>query len=385
MPNNLSVASINPLYQSKLLEFNDVKFELVGDLFKVHGYQEHNHLISINQIFSKNPGFGISDRTGFIKHPIKFYNTNSVQSPLYNYDLDTTAQHIVSNISSKNAKINVFWSGGIDSTFVVTAFLRHLNDQSQLRILYSPWSYYEHPEYLDFLKKFSAVELIDISGDFYLGTQSLDGIYITGDGGDESHASIDETFFNNYGFDILHSNWIDFFRHHNHDDCFLEFCQWYFSLSGIEITTVLEARWWFYLSCKFYGHTFIIKWPLMLGGYDNFKPTQLLSFFDNQYYQSFSYNSIDQIIIKDDYTYWKQFLKDYCYKFDNLETWWKTHKKLTSTQIFEYSFKKTALMDRRWLMYLSDGTRIFTSNLPLFSKKEFLNSYGSSLNHLFNV
>jgi hypothetical protein len=65
--------------------------------------------------------------------------------------------------------------------------------------------------------------------------------------------------------------------------------------------------------------------------------------------------------------------------------WWLTHKKLTSTQIFEYSFKKIALLDRRWLMFLNDGTRIATPNLPFFSAREFNNCYGNSLSELFNV
>jgi len=48
-------------------------------------------------------------------------------------------------------------------------------------------------------------------------------------------------------------------------------------------------------------------------------------------------------------------------------------------------YKKNALLDQRWLMYLNDGTRISTSNLPLFSAQEFRDRYGTSLNRLFHV
>lgn len=385
MHDTTSIAVINPVYQNRLLEINNVEFEPVGTLFKVPGYHEHNYLVDINKIFSSSPGYGLTDRTGKVKQPVKYYSPKSIIFPSKIYSLDEAAQATVSQISSKNTKINVFWSGGIDSTFITTAFLKHLGDLSQLRILYSPWSTYEHPEYINFLKKFPKVELIDISGDVYLSTQSLDGYYITGDGGDESHASLDEEFFKKYGFDALHSTWVDFFRKNNNDEKFIEFCYRYFATSAIEIQTLLEARWWFYISCKFHGHTFYIKWPFMLGGYDNFTPDRLISFFDNEYYQSFAYNSINKILVRDDYTYWKQFLKDYCYEFDCLEMWWLTHKKLTSTQIFEYNFKKIALLDRRWLMFLNDGTRIATPNLPFFSAREFNDCYGNSLSELFNV
>lgn len=385
MHNTKSIAAINPAYQKKLLNAAGVAAEAVGDLFKVPGYREHNYLVDINQIFTENPGYGLADRNGVITHPVRYYSPKPITTPDRFYTLDETAQITVTEISRANTKINVFWSGGIDSTFMTTAFLKHLDDLSQLRILYSPWSTYEHPEYIDFLKKFPQIELVDISGDVYLSTQAFDGCYITGDGGDESHASLDEKFFKNYGFDILHQNWVDFFRQKNNDNKFIEFCEQFFSTAGRPIQTVLEARWWFYIRCKFYGHTFIIKWPFLIGGYDNFSPDRLISFFDTVQYQSFSYHNVDKIIVKNDYTYWKQFLKDYCYKFDQLETWWKTHKKLTSTQIFEYNFKKISMLDRRWLMFLNDGTRISTPNLPFFSAREFDNCYGQNLRELFNV
>jgi hypothetical protein len=380
-----SVASINSTYQKKLLQFNHVAHTPVGTLFTVPGYDQHNYLVEINKIFSSDPGFGLADRTKSVSHPVKFYTPRSIGLPLREYSLDKAAELTVQQISKRNCKINIFWSGGIDSTFITTAFLKHHGDHSQLRILYSPWSTYEHPEYIEFLKKFSDVELVDFSGDTYMQIQSLDGCFVTGDGGDESHASLDEKFFDRYGFETLQTSWIDFFKQHNSDSEFIEFCQWYFSLSGIEIKTVLDARWWFYIACKFYGQTFITKWPFLMGGSDNFSPDRLISFFDTEFYQSFSYHNIDKIITKDDYKCWKQFLKDYCYEFDHLENWWATHKKLTSTQIFEYSFKKNALLDQRWLMYLNDGTRISTPNLPLFSAREFRDQYGTSLDGLFHV
>lgn len=385
MLDNTTVAVINPAYQNKLLKIKNINFEPVGTLFKVDEFDQHNFLVDINCVFSSFPAFGLVDRTCTIKQPVKYHVPRPWQQPIECCTLDQAAKSTVHNIVSTKAKINIMWSGGIDSTFVVTAFLKHHTDLSQIRILYSPWSTYEHPEYIEFLKKFSQIELIDISGDVYLNTQALDGCYIVGDGGDESHASLDESFFDKYGFDTLHSNWIDFFRQQNKDEKFIEFCLNFFQKSGKPIHTVLEARWWFYICCKFYGTLFETKWPYFLCGYDNFAPSRLISFFDNNHYQSFAYYNTDKIIVKNDYISWKQFLKDYCYEFDHLDTWWRTHKKLGSTQIIDYNLKKLALMDRRWLMLLNDGTRISTPNLPFFSAREFENCYGSTLDKLFNV
>lgn len=385
MLDNTTVAVINPAYQNKLLKIKNVNFEPVGQLFKVDGFAQHNFLVDINSVFSSAPAFGLVDRTCTIKQPVKYHVPRPWKQPNKSCTLDQAAKSTVDSIVSSEPKINIMWSGGIDSTFVVTAFLKHHTDLSQIRILYSPWSTYEHPEYIEFLKKFSQIELIDISGDVYLNTHALDGCYVVGDGGDESHASLDESFFNKHGFDVLHSNWIDFFRQQNRDEKFIEFCLNFFQQSGREIRTVLEARWWFYICCKFYGTLFETKWPYFLCGYDDFTPSRLISFFDNDHYQNFIYHNTHKIIEQDQYSKWKQFLKDYCHEFDHLDHWRTTHKKINSIQIIEYNFKKLALMDRRWLMLLNNGTRIATPNLPFFSAREFDNCYGHALDGLFNV
>jgi len=384
MLNDKKLTVINPEYQNKILKIKNIKFETVGKIFKVHEFDEHNFLVDINSIFSSFPAFGLVDRSGTVTQPLNYYVPRPWITPDQNYSLDRAAQLIVDQYKPTNHKINIMWSGGIDSTFIVTAFLKHHDDLSQLRILYSPWSTYEHPEYLEFLKKFSQIELIDVSGDVYLSNQAFDGIYIVGDGGDESHASLDESFFNKYGLDTLNSNWIDFFRQRNKDEKFIEFCMKFFQLSGREINTVLEARWWFYICCKFYGTFFETKWPYFLCGYDNFDPKRLISFFDNEYYQSFAYHNTDKIIVGNNYNQWKQILKDYCYEFDRIENWYLTHRKINSTQLSDYNYKKLSLLDRRWVMLLNDGTRISTASLPFLSSYEFKNQYGNSLDYLFN-
>jgi hypothetical protein len=371
MLDHKSVAVINPLYQKRIFEFLDIPFEPAGQLFKVPGFKQHNFLVSINQIFSKNPAYGLIDRTRTVKQPVNYHVPRPWSIPTKELSLDQAAEAIVNDVAAIGSMINIMWSGGIDSTLITTAFLKHHKDLSQLRILYSPWSTYEHPEYLNFLKKFPAVELIDISGDIYLHTEALDGVYVLGDGGDESHASLDNSFYNEYGANALGTSWLNFFAQHNTDDEFLEFCNKFFNQAGRPIDTVLEARWWFYISCKLYGTFFETKWPYFICGYNNFSPARLISFFDNNHYQSFIYYNTNLIMQGNSYTHWRQFIKDYCYEFDGLKNWAETHKKINSVQIIEYHYKKLALLDRRWLMIDSHGQSIATPNLPLLSKTEF--------------
>jgi len=386
MLNSKKIAVINPAYQFKLLKIKNIDFEPVGQLFKVNGFDDHNFLVDINRIFQSGQSrYGLVDRTGTVKQPLNYYIARPWKIPTRSLTIDQATQAIVKQFESIDSKINIMWSGGIDSTFMVTSFLKYHKDLSQIRIVYSPWSTYEHPEYLGFLKKFPQIELVDQSKNVFLNTQALDGCFVIGECGDESHAQPDEGFFEKHGADVFRLDWIDFFKQHNNSDQFIDFCLKFFQLSGREIRSVLEARWWFYQSCKFYGTHFETKWPYFFCGYDNFDPSRLISFFDNDYYLDFIYYNIDKIMAGNNFCQWTQLEKDYCYEFDHLKTWRDQHKKIASLQIVEYNHKKLSLLDRRWIMLLGDGTRIFTPGLPLFSAKEFYNQYSNTLDSLFNV
>jgi hypothetical protein len=215
-----------------------------GRLFSSPGFEHHNHLVKINSLFSTSPNFDLVDRTLTVSHPLKYYVDRPWQVPAAELSLEQAMEIRVRHIESTPGPINIFWSGGIDSTAVVTAFLKYSNDLSRIRILYSPWSTYEHPEFLNFIKQWPEIDCVDISGDVYMD-QTFDGVFVTGDGGDEVNASIDHSFFSAHGADTLSMSWKDFFYKQCAQSEFIDFCEHYFSLSGRPISTVLEARWWF--------------------------------------------------------------------------------------------------------------------------------------------
>jgi hypothetical protein len=321
------------------------------------------------------------DRTLHTKSPFCTYIPRVWKIPQQQWTLSQALEQRVLSLSNLNKKINVFWSGGIDSTTIVNACLEYLPDLSQLRILYSPYSTYEHPEYLSFLDQFSLVELIDISGDRYL-TDEFAGIFVTGDGGDELNASLDESFFEHYGYDHLQTPWQDFFYTKNSNLNFVEFCEQHFSLAGRPINTVLEARWWFYATCK-QRSILNLKLPWFFN-YKNFDITNLIGFFDCAEYENYIYWNINSIVDRSGYSTWKQPLKDYCFAFDKMHDWHKNKTKMHSTQMLLYLSKKLALNDHRWIAILSDGSRITTPSLPLLSKKEFEMTYGNTLDWIFH-
>jgi hypothetical protein len=210
----------------------------------------------------------------------------------------------------------------------------------------------------------------------------FDGIFLTGDGGDEFMASLDESFFETLGRDMLDTPWQDFFYKKNNNNKFIEFCHSYFALSQRSIDTVLEARWFFYAMCKTRFHL----WSKLdlFAHYENFLPNRLQGFYDCKEFENYIYWNLDQIIPGNNYRDWKLPLKKYCFDFDNFKDFYETKQKVGSAQARLYACKNQILQDRRMIFYLDNGQSVFTPSLPLFSRREFESKYANTLDYLFN-
>lgn len=365
------VKSINSTYFKKLLEFNNYKIiDSVGSFFKVEGFNDYNFLLDINSMFSNSPRFEPVDRTHYALGPIRYAPERKWVVPTVELSLAVALEKRVSDLCSRGQKINILWSGGVDSTAIVVAFLKNAPDLKQCRIIYSPWSTYEHPEFFKLLKTVDNVELVDMSGEEYLNF-NLDGLFISGNTSDEIHASIDESFFNHYGYEFLFTPWKDFFYSKLPNNRFIEFCEHHFTAAGRDILTVLDARWWFYSSSKLTSILNNCNLSFFTSGASEFNPDRLIGFFDCDVYEQFIYFNTDKIIRADSYATWRQFLKDYCYEFDGFDDWRINKSKFGSNQIQIYTYKKQILNNSRNLMLLDNGQRVATPNLPLFSATEW--------------
>jgi hypothetical protein len=272
------------------------------------------------------------------------------------------------------------WSGGIDSTTICNAFIEHLPQKDQLRVLYSPFSQYEHGQYLDFIHDVN-IETVDISGKVYMETM-FDGLFFTGDGGDESYASIDQSFIDLHGFEVLDRPWKDFFWQQTEDQSFIDYCEEYFAGCGLEIQSVLEARWWFYINSK-YRCMLNNKLGFWLD-YPNFCGDLVQGFFDFDQFDQYVSHRIKGMIQKKSYHTWKQDLKDYCYSIDRLSDWRENKSKINSSQLTFYSAKKRMLKNLHSIFLMYDGRRLSTPHMPLFSSQEFASIYGHTLDGLWN-
>lgn len=366
------VRRVNPLYQKRLLQYAGFEIqETVGELFKVRGFDQYNHLIDINRVFSTNPKYEPVDRLALALGPIHYQPGRSWTPPPTELSLDQALQSRVHELCARQQMVNLFWSGGIDSTTIMVAFIKHAPSLAQCRVIYSPWSCYEHPDFFKILQNLPGLQMLDISGERYLNLD-LDGIFVTGNTGDEMHASLDHSFFTVHGAAGLRSSWRDLFHNSIPDAGFMDFCEDFFARAGRPIRSVLEARWWFYACAKLTSILNEFELNLLCSEPGAFDPDRLVGFFDCDAYEGFIYFNVDRILESDNYSGWRQFLKDYCYQFDGLDDWRVNKSKFHSSQMRYYTMKKIILNDRRNLMILQNGQVVATPNLPFFSQTEWM-------------
>lgn len=374
----------NPKYFNKLLTWKNIKYSLVGNIADIEGFPEYSNLLKINSIFSTCPRGNPVDRTNTVSSPLKFKVLREYNNIKTEVSLDDFFSSRVNEFLKTQERINLMWSGGTDSTAFVTAFLSIAGDTkqiNQLRLIYTPYSLYENLDFFQFIQnKFPELETLDISGDVYLNF-NFDGLLITGHGGDEHTSSLDESFYESTGFDVVNSNWQDYFYTQSGNLNFVNWCDTFFKLSGRPINSLLEARWWFYTISKsqVYGPNDVVitsKNNLVDVG-------KVVSFYDCDNFENYMYFNTDKILPSGDYSSYKKFLREYTHKLYKNSNYLDHTRKTNSTQFGKYRDKKLELLDQQWIFMLDNGQLIRTKNLPFFSKAEFDAEHGTTYDYLF--
>lgn len=345
-----------------------------GDQMKISGYNEYNFLLDINLCLSDRPSGLVRDRTNSIQFPFLTQTTGAWSIPDQNPDLETCFANRVKILESQHSVVNLLWSGGIDSTAMVAAWLKFGNGNTKIRILYSLDSVKENIEFFLHLRTVSHVELIEIGGSVFYNN-NLDGIEISGGAGDDLTASVDDSFFKKVEWWGLQSCWKDFFWKKNHDQNFMDFCEKWFALSGRDITTVLQARWWFYINKMTPNATsrFVKTTHTM---YDNF--------FNDPLFIAHFYHNIESLFASLSWKSYKQSFKNFIYDYYPDSDYRDNKCKENSGGATIFSNKSTLLKKAEEILCLSDGTSIRTENLPFLSQLEYRNKYGNQLDYLFH-
>lgn len=154
------------------------------------------------------------------------------------------------SLAQQASEVVVMWSGGCDSTAVVSAFLDVLSNHKRLTILYTQSSIDENPDFHELLRKTDVkLELVPANELFPIGFHyAQDGkLVITGFPADQLFGSI---IGQKFPGDTTKTHWTEYY----HSDLVNQQYEAAFSYYGIPIKTVAELLWF---------NNFALKWDMM--------------------------------------------------------------------------------------------------------------------------
>lgn len=208
-----------------------------------------------------NRSIGFCDNSGVFSAPFLTADENLPQFDLTNREpFDDLIWRRAQEIVDEGKRINVFWSGGIDSTLVLEALL-HVADQNQLTVYMNNASAAEYPAMAQDLER--RVRVVHTQ-DAAFPRQQINPhhLYVTGEGGDRLVISIAHkprhlTKLWAIAPDFLERPWRDYFLYH--DLSLFEFgdrklhaldyefeAAWeeHAAACPFEIRTVGQMQWW---------------------------------------------------------------------------------------------------------------------------------------------
>lgn len=364
------IQAFDTLNFSKVLEFHNI----VGQKYNYTGYSDLHNLYQINKIFSSNPWGEIVDRSGKTSYPFRLHIRCPWKGPAKSISLEATCEQTVKLITSVHpAPYYVFWSGGIDSALALVSLLKLIN----------------HKDIVVVLNQFSIRESPQFFNNHILGKLQThdsreplpDGCtLITGELGDTIWGILDDGFINDPDvIKYLYRPWQEYFEFKNKDIDFLSFVDKFMLSSQRSINNLLEARWWFYFLTKSQSKATQKILKLKWAGLES----RIVHFYENIYFDTWSYYNTDKFISGYDWKTYKMPAKQIIYEYDG-----DTNYLNNKVKEYSNSMEKQTISD---LDYNFDHPLFITDNFekpkmpsePFFSKNLYKELYYEKYKHLF--
>jgi hypothetical protein len=211
---------------------------------------------------------------------------------------DMRGEHLGALAQSKNCRINLMWSGGIDSTVAAVSFMKSNLAKKHLVILLNKNSIGEYPLFFnEFIKDKVKYEIVDSPKNFI----KYEDINITGEIGDQLFGSA--MFTTAHRAEKLFSAPEAFFSKE-----FLNVMEPQIVHSPYELKQVKDYLWWMNFSLK-YQNVQLRIYPSVFMPYGG-----ITHFFDTEEFQLWSMNNPDNKI-KDTMASYKWPAKDYIFEY----------------------------------------------------------------------
>lgn len=258
---------------------------------------------------------------------------------------------------SYDRPLKIFWSGGIDSTLVLTHILHHSNSMSDITVCCTAQSFKENPDYQDFLSKFPVkIERLEYS---WQTLNNPDCIVVTGCSADRLLSSLSEKFFL-ANVDWLNGLWSDFLLKSGMSVESVEYC---LNKIPANIVTLLDLCWWM-------NRYFRIQPTLLRDHWDNNLENPLsntISFFDHNVFDHWSIQNRHQIIVDSKWSTYKQQYREEIYKIWPNQEFFKNKNKIYNMSYRSYCFKKKNFHNQNYILMYLDRDGVAKTYTPIQS------------------
>jgi hypothetical protein len=247
-------------------------------------------------LFQKYEKFGMNshnmiyDRSEQIPHYLKISNyIHPMPARVENYNtsfFELTEQR-AKQLLATGKHINVMWSGGIDSTYILLALMHFANDLDQIKVYGTYNSIIESGDMFDRRIKDKLQYIIKPASYQAFNYKEFDGLYVSGMCGNQLFGPTDD-FFANGNTAMFHHTlgtpttiYEDYRKHINPE--LLEFLQPAIDVSPRPIETVADLRWYCIFNLDWY--TAVYEHRTHVGAE---RAERVLGFFDTEEFQTWA-------------------------------------------------------------------------------------------------
>jgi len=342
---------------------------------------------------------GLMNRTGENVFPFNSDILPLIDSvmPPYNPDFnlswdevtDRRAKEIEQLVQVENKKLVVFWSGGIDSTCIVTAILKNFNtaNLSQVSIACTAESILENPV---FYNKHIVPNFDIVNTNYYVDhhmTNSADTLLVEGFGADtltmSMSPSLDVCMSVRNG-QMLLQDWRtqpdDLIQYLSLVTNSKEFAKWYYEKNfnnitsiDVPIETYFDFMWWFGFNCDYYNwalHTWFFSYRHLNIPYTQFKSI-CVGWYRNDEYQLWAMKNNGPLVKHGvGLGSFKRHPKQYIYNYDGNEYYYRYKTKINSNGRNQNSTsqKAFAITDQFEILFLEKDLDRIIELLPTHIK-----------------
>lgn len=299
---------------------------------------------------------GLNDRTGYFQQPLKQKVHSACIMPDYRYSkityqecCDNRAKELYEFAGKTGKPLGIMWSGGIDSTNILVAFLRNytvVELRERIKVIMSLDSAIEYPEFyqkhvlpnFEFINAEYMPWLFDgsitlVSGEFndQLFGSDMIKVFLVKDGAQEVNS--------NFSRDKIFSYANRSIRDENVTGVLVDSVIESARLHNIDIEKNSDWFWWWNFCYKWqtvHFRSYALAMPKHIPSINaEWESQNMLHFYETDDFQIWSMNN-PQVRYITDWKNYKMECKDLIYEFDGNEDYWKNKtKKPSLNNIFQ--------------------------------------------------